>query len=170
MKSNYNGFRGWLNYIRDYNDNKDFTNENLREKELNDKINELNDEIEKSSYIAREKDNLIALKDKRIEAMGNKISSYAKRNDELRSVVETLSKENDVINEQLKIKELARRKTAGQVGGLKAKISVLKKDLARANQKINWLSNNQKAPTKEEILAYELQMKKVEKKLKKDID
>ena len=63
-------------------------------------------------------------------------------------------------------KELLRRKTAGQVDGLKAKISVLKKDLARANQKINWLSNNQKAPTKEEILAYELQMKEVEKKLK----
>lgn len=170
MKSNYNGFRGWLNYIKDYKDNKDLLEENLREKELNDKINKLNDEIEKLSYIGKEKDNLIALKDRRIEAMGNKISSYAKRNDELRSVIETLSKENDVINEQLKIKELARRKTAGQVGGLKAKISVLKKDLARANQKINWLSNNQKAPTKEEILAYELQMKEVEKKLKKDVE
>lgn len=170
MKSNYNGFRGWLNYVRDYKDNKDLLGENLREKELNDKINELNDEIEKLLYIGKEKDNLITLKDKRIEAMGNKISSYAKRTDELRSVVETLSKENDVINEQLKIKELARRKTAGQVGGLTAKINVLKKDLARANLKINWLSNNQKAPTKEEILAYELQMKEVEKKLKKDID
>ena len=170
MKSNYNGFRGFWNYIKDYKDNKDLLGENLREKELNDKINELNDEIEKSSYIAREKDNLLALKEKRIEAMGSKISSYAKRTDELRSVVETLSKENDVINEQLKIKELARRKNAGAIGGLKAKISVLKKDLARANQKINWLSNNQKAPTKEEILAYELQMKKVEEKLKKDID
>ena len=171
MKTNYEGFRGWLNYIRDYKDNKDndliCANEMIK---ATKKMTKLEKQIEQLSYIGREKDNLIELKDKRIEAIGNKISSYAKRNDELRSVIETLSKENDVINEQLKIKELARRKTAGQVGGLKAKISVLKKDLARANQKINWLSNNQKAPTKEEIIAYELQMKEVEKKLKKDIE
>ena len=32
--------------------------------------------------------------------------------------------------------------------------------------KIQWLSNNQKAPTKEEIKAYDLQMKEVEKRIK----
>ena len=168
MKSNYNGFRGWLNYIKDYKDNKDLLGENLREKELNDKINELNDEIEKLLYIGKEKENLIALREKRIEALNNKISSYVKRNDELRSVIETMSNENEAIKEQLETKELARRKNAGAIGGLKAKISVLKKDLARANQKINWLCNNQKAPTKEEILAYELQMKEVEKRQKNE--
>lgn len=174
MKSNYNGFRGWLNYIRDYKDNKDFTSENLREKELNDKINKLEDELEKSSYIAREKDNLLALKDKRIEAMGNKISNYAKRNDELRSVIETMSKENDIIKEQLEIKELARRKNAGAIGGLKAKINILKLDLERANHKINFLEHSKHAPSKEEIIAYETNMKEVYKKIqekhKKDID
>lgn len=166
MKSNYNGIRGFWKYIKDYKDNKDLLGENLREKELNDKISELNDELEKLSYIRKEKDNLIALKEKRIEAMGNKISSYAKRTDELRSVVETLSKENDVINGQLKIKELARRKTAGQVGGLKAKINILKLDLDRANHKINFLEHSKHAPSKEEIIAYETRMKEVEKRQK----
>ena len=167
MKSNYNGFRGFWKYIKDYNDNKELLGENLKEKELNDKI-------EQMSYISREKDNLLDLKEKRIEALNNKISSYVKRNDELRSIVETMSKENNDIKKQLEIKELARRKNAGAIGGLKAKIGVLKLDLERANYKINFLEKSKHAPSKEEIIAYETNMKEVYKKIqekqKKHID
>jgi len=166
MKSNYNGFRGWLNYIRDYNDNKDLLGENTLEKELRDEIEKLKKELKDREYIATEKDNLIALKEKRIEAMGNKISGYAKRNDELRSVIETQYKENEKLQEKVKEKELARRKNAGAIGGLKAENNKLKQDLERANQKITWLKTNQKAPTKEEIIAYEKCMKEVEKRQK----
>ena len=164
--SNYDGFRGWLNYIRDYKDNKDLSGENLKEKELNEKIEKLKKELKDREYIATEKDNLIALKDKRIEAMGNKISNYAKRNDELRSVVETQYKENEKLQEKVKEKELARRKNAGAIGGLKAENNKLKQDLERANQKITWLKTNQKAPTKEEIIAYETRQREVEKRQK----
>ena len=66
----------------------------------------------------------------------------------------------------LNAKEEQRRKAAGQVGGLKATITKLTKELERANQKINWLKTNQKAPTKEEIIAYETRMKEVEKRIK----
>lgn len=173
MKSNYDGFRGWLKYIRDYKDNKDLLGENLKEKESNEEIEKLKKELKDREYIATEKDNLIALKEKRIEAMGNKISGYAKRNDELRSVIETQYKENEKLQEKLKEKELARRKNAGAIGGLKAKINLLNtsiinlhKELERANQRIIWLKTNQKAPTKEEILAYEMRMKEVEKRQK----
>lgn len=173
MKSNYDGFRGWLKYIRDYKDNKDLLGENLKEKDINEEIEKLKKEAKDREYIATEKDNLLALKEKRIEAMGNKISNYAKRNDELRSIVETQYKENEKLQEKVKEKELARRKNAGAIGGLKAtitkyenKIAKLEKELERANQKITWLSTNQKAPTKEEILAYEMRMKEVEKRQK----
>lgn len=166
MKSNYNGFRGWLNYIRDYKDNKDLLGENLKEKELNEEIEKLKKELKDREYIATEKDNLLALKEKRIEAMGNKISNYAKRNDELRSVIETQYKENEKLQEKVKEKELARRKNAGAIGGLTAKINELKQDLERANKKITWLKTNQKAPTKEEIIAYETRQREVEKRQK----
>lgn len=163
MKSNYNGIRGWLNYIRDYKDNKDILGENLKEKELNDKITQLEN-------ISKEKDNLLALRNQRIDVLNQEITDLKQRNDELRRNLGTTMKANNELQEKLRITENARRKNAGAIGGLKAENNKLKKDLAKANQKINWLSNNQKAPTKEEILAYELQMKEVEKKLKKDID
>lgn len=167
MKQWLNGVGDWLNYVRNYKESKnteEITDGTIVE--LNKKIKKLQKEAKDREYIAREKDNLIALKEKRIEAMGNKISSYAKRNDELRSIIETLYKENEKLQEQVKEKELARRKNAGAIGGLKAKINELKQDLERANQKITWLKTNQKAPTKEEIIAYEMRMKEVEKRNK----
>ena len=42
----------------------------------------------------------------------------------------------------------------------------LKQDLERANQKIKWLKTNQKAPSKEEIIAYETRQREVEKRQK----
>lgn len=167
MKQWLNGVGEWLNYVKNYKESKN--NEDITDGtivELNKKIKKLQKEAKDREYIAKEKDSLLELKDKRIEAMGNKISNYAKRNDELRSIVETQYKENEKLQEQVKEKELARRKNAGAIGGLKAKINELKQDLERANQKITWLKTNQKAPTKEEILAYEMRMKEVEKRQK----
>ena len=167
MKQWLNGVGDWLNYVRNYKESKD--NEDITDGtivELNKKIKRLNKRIEQASYIAREKDNLISLRERRIDALNNKISSYVRRNDELRSIVETQYKENEKLQEKVKEKELARRKNAGAIGGLKAKINELKQDLERANQKITWLKTNQKAPTKEEIIAYETMMKEVEKRQK----
>lgn len=174
MKKWLNGVGDWLNYVRNYKVNKDNDDISVAViRDLNLRIEKLKKELKDREYIATEKDNLLALKEKRIESMGNKISNYAKRNDELRSVIETQYKENEKLQEKIKEKELARRKNAGAIGGLKAKINLLNtniihlcKDLERANQRITWLKTNQKAPTKEEILAYEMRMKEVEKRQK----
>ena len=159
MKSNYDGFRGWLNYIRDYNDNKDLLGENTLEKELRE-------EIEKLKANSKEKDNLLVLRNKRIDSCNEEIIDLKRRNNELRKAMQELGKENKKLYEKLQEKETARRKNAGAIGGLKAKINELKQDLERANQKITWLKTNQKAPTKEEIIAYEMRMKEVEKRQK----
>ena len=154
-------------YVKNYKVNKDNDDISVAViRDLNLKIEKLKKELKDREYIVTEKDNLLALKEKRIEAMGNKISGYAKRNDELRSIIETQYKENAKLTEKVKEKELARRKNAGAIGGLKAKLNELKQDLERANQKITWLKTNQKAPTKEEIIAYETRMKEVEKRQK----
>ena len=177
MKQWLNEVGDWLNYVKDYKESK--SNEEITDGtiiELNKKIKKLQKDIKDREYIAKEKDNLLALKEKRIEALNNKISSYVKRNDELRSIIETQYKENaelrrnlgttmkanNELQEKLRITEKARRKNAGAIGGLKAKINELKTDLERANQKITWLKTNQKAPTKEEIIAYETRMKEVD--------
>ena len=159
MKSNYDGFRGWLNYIRDYNDNKDLLGENTLEKELRE-------EIEKLKANSKEKDNLLVLRNKRIDSCNEEIIDLKRCNDEIRRNMQEMGKESKKLQEKLQEKEKARRKNAGAIGGLKAKINELTKDLERANQKITWLKTNQKAPTKEEIIAYETRQREVEKRQK----
>lgn len=163
MKSNYDGFRGWLNYIRDYKDNKDLLGENTLEKELRDEIEKLKEKLKENS---KEKDNLLALRNQRIDVLNQETIDLKQRNDELRRNLGTTMKANNELQEKIKEKEKARRKNAGAIGGLKAENNKLKQDLERANQKITWLKTNQKAPTKEEIIAYETQMKEVEKRQK----
>ena len=167
MKNNYSGFKGWIKYVKDYKSNienshqyADYIDEKSK---LQEKLNQTI--LEKNMYEAEIIELNTKLRNRKIDNIRNNAIIH-KLNEEIR----TLTIRNQDLASKVIEKELLRRKTAGKVGGLKAKTSVLKKDLARANQKINWLSNNQKAPTKEEILAYELQMKEVEKKLKKDID
>lgn len=162
MKSNYDGFRGWLNYIRDYKDNKDLLGDNLDYL----KENELQNKIDKLTTNSKEKDNLLALRNQRIDVLTQEITDFKKRNDELRRNLNTTMKENEKLQEKVEEKEKARRKNAGAIGGLKAKINELTKDLEKAEHKITWLKTNQKAPSKEEIIAYETRMKEVEKRQK----
>lgn len=166
MKQWLNGVGDWLNYVKNYKESKN--NEDITDGtivELNKKIKKLQKELKDREYIATEKDNLLALKEKRIEAMGNKISNYARRNDELTSVIETQHKKNEKLQEKVKEKELARRKNAGAIGGLKAKINELKEQLDKANYTIDFYRKSKK-PTLEELKAYEYSRKEVEKRQK----
>lgn len=165
MKQWYAGVCDWLNYVRNYKEAKN--NEEITDAEkveLNKKIKKLQKELKDREYIAKEKDNLLALKEKRIEAMGNKISGYAKRCDELRSVVNTQYNQILDLEDQVKEKEQARRKNAGAIGGLKAKINELIEKLDKANYTIEYYRKSKK-PNIEEIKAYELGHREVEKRL-----
>ena len=170
-KSNYDGVIGWVKYIIDYPYNKidlelldGERKENQKERQrLNKKIN---NEVINRKIIEQEKDSLIQLLEKRIQVLGKELASTKKRNNELRNTIAVLYNQNENLEIEVERKELLRRKAAGAIGGYKAKINEMKKDLERANQKIIWLKNNQKAPTKEEILAYEMRMKEVEKRQK----
>ena len=177
-KSNYDGVIGWLKYLIDYPYNKidlelldGERKESQKEKQkLNEKIN---NEVINRRLIEQEKDNLIEKLDKRTSVLGSELSNTKKRNNELRKTISILYRQNQELQNKVVEKELLRRKKAGAIGGLKAtitkhenKIAKLEQELERANQKINWLKTNQKAPTKEEILAYEMRMKEVEKRIK----
>ena len=165
MKQWYVGVCDWLNYVRNYKEAK--SNEEITDGEkieLNKKIKKLQKELKDREYIAKEKDSLLELKEKRIEAMGNKISNYAKRNDELRSILKTQYKENEKLKQRLEQKEAARRRNAGAIGGYKAKINELEEQLMKAEHTINFYKTHQKSPTLEEIKAYELGHREVEKR------
>lgn len=161
MKSNYDGFRGWLNYIRDYNDNKDLLGENTLEKELRE-------EIEKLKANSKEKDNLLVLRNKRIDSCNEEIIDLKRRNDEIRRNMQEMGKENKKLHEKLQEKETARRKNAGAIGGLKAENNKLKQELDKANYTIEYYRKSKK-PNIEEIKAYELGHREVEKRQKNGI-
>ena len=170
-KNNYEGFSGWVKYVRDYKEN--IENDSIYEgtiKALQDEKERLtkkvNEEMLNKKFIEQEKDNLISRLNTRIDVLGNNLTKSNKRNDELRNTIAILYEQNEDLEAKLNETEKARRKTAGKVGGLKATITKLEKEMERKEQKIHWLKTNQKAPTKEEIIAYETRMREVEKRNK----
>lgn len=174
LKKTYREFVSWVKYVREFKDNKD--NDTIYDNNIIAKQKEIDDlkkTIDNRAEIAKAKDGLIELLDKRTSVLGSELSNTKKRNNELRKTISILYRQNQELQNKVVEKELLRRKKAGAIGGLKAtitkhenKIAKLEKELERANQKINWLKTNQKAPTKEEILAYEMRMKEVEKRQK----
>lgn len=172
LKKTYREFVSWVKYVREYKDNKD--NDSIYDNNIIAKQKEIEDlkkTINNRTEVAKAKDGLIELLDKRTSVLGSELSNTKKRNNELRKTISILYRQNQELQNKVVEKELLRRKKAGAIGGLKAtitkhenKIAKLEKELERANQKIVWLKTNQKAPTKEEILAYEMRMKEVEKR------
>ena len=167
LKKTYREFVSWIKYVREYKDNKD--NDSIYEQNIvvkQKEIDKLKKNVENRDIISKEKDNLIQLLDKRIAALLKELSSVKKRNNELRETISKLYLQNQDLEKKLEKKEQLRRKTAGSNGGLIRHIKKLEEEVERQDRKIKLLVNNQKAPTKEEIMAYEMQMKEVEKRLK----
>ena len=122
--------------------------------ESNKKIEKLNRERE---LIQQEKDNLINLRDRRIQDLNSQVGKL-KRN--------LSSKEKEYLDLQNKLeeKEKARRSLACKLGGIQGTIKHLEKELEIANDKIDFLKNNRKSPSLEELRAYEYSRKEVLKR------
>lgn len=165
----YRGFRGWVQYIRDYKDNVD--NDLISQQRLVDAnriIDRLKIKIKKMETLSREKDNLLALREQKIDQYNTRYTDLKKDNTTKQNVINILNEQLDDMTIKCNDMEHKRRITASAIGGLKKRINHLEKELDKANMRINWLKRNQKAPTKEEILAYEMQMKEVEKRQKQN--
>lgn len=122
--------------------------------ETNKKIAKLSQE---SELIQREKDSLIKLRDHRIQELNSQVGKL-RRN--------LLAKEKECIDLQSKLeeKEKTRRILASKLGGIQGTIKHLAKELESANDKIEFLKSSRRAPTKDEILAYEYSQKEVLKR------
>ena len=167
LKKTYREFVGWVRYVRDYKDNKD--NDSIYDNNIVAKqkeIEKLKKSVKDRDYVAQTKDELIALLEKRISVLGNELTNTKKRNNELRNTISILYKQNEDLEIKVEKVELLRRKKAGAIGGYTKEVNRLRQELERANQKIHWLKTNQKAPTKEEIIAYETRMREQEKRNK----
>ena len=160
IKSTWVNFKDWLDYVKDCKKNMEkVTTYEDTIKGLNETIDTLKRNLETEIMISKEKDESIKLLDNRIQIANQRYSYLKKEEKENSKKIQTL--------EKLVIKkEHQRRINASAMGGLKKQINSLEDSLERANLKINWLQNNQKAPSKEEILAYDFQFKEVERRQK----
>lgn len=177
MKTNYDGFRGWLNYIRDYKDNID--NDLISEQRLidaNKEITKLQKKIEELECLIKEYEHLIQLREIRIEEGNKKISTLMRENKILQENYLIIMRDNEKLEEKIDTIEKRRRANAAAIGQKQRKINKLEKAmaelienhkyaLAKLEHKINFLENSKHAPTKEEVIAYETSMKEVEKRL-----
>lgn len=126
----------------------------LNEIHSNRKIEKLNQERD---LIQKEKDNLIKLREKRIHDLNSQVGNL-KRNLSLKE------KECLDLQNKLEEKEKTRKSLASKLGGIQGTIKHLEKELQMANDKIEFLKSSRRAPTKDEILAYEYSQKEVLKR------
>lgn len=122
--------------------------------ESQNKIKKINNDRE---LIQQEKDKLIKLRDDRIGEL-NKCVGKLKRK---MSVIE---EENNKLKADIKLKEESRHSSASKVGALQKNINRLEKELKLANDKIEFLKNNRKSPSLEELKAYEYSRREVLKR------
>lgn len=130
-------------------------------------------QIEKANYIISELDHNMLLQ---VQELMNRASDIQLKD----NLINDQKSIMDHLNSKLERTELLRRKAAGACGGYKTHISKLNKEitdkektindlgneLIKANNKIDWLQKSRRAPSVEEIKAYDYSFKEVEKRQK----
>ena len=74
--------------------------------------------------------------------------------------IKNLQKNILQLETKIQLKEQQRRKAVGSIGGCKTKISNLEKEIKNLNERIDFLKNNRRAPSIEELKDYDFKRKK----------
>ncbi len=166
MKNLYLRFREWLKYVRNYKNSEE--EENTRDYLLREKYKEidaLKKEIKNCDFMNEQRAELMKCYEKRIQNQNKKIRELKIREKEFIEKMEDDLKIREDLEKKLNEKEQSRKASASALGGYKAKINQLQKELDKANYTIEYYRKSKK-PTLEEIKAYEYQRKAVEKRIK----
>ena len=170
-KTNYDGVIGWINYIRDYKNNKEYLeikeSESVESKRQVRKLNKkLNKEILDKTLIATEKDNLLALREQHIDNLGESLKKEKIENAKLQNTINILNAQLDDAEEVIKEKNLTIKQLNMRYAQSQRKMKTLEKDIQRKDHKIKFLLASREAPSKEKVMAYEKRMREVEKRQK----
>lgn len=147
----------YLNKRKQYQEDIKYLENNIQSR--NEKINQLEEKINrKQNNFEYEKIRVSQLNDY-IDELKRDINEKFKELKQQEIIIET--KNNLMINLEKK-----RRESAGKVGGLQKEINKLKEELNIANKKIEFLKTHRKAPSMEELKAYECSYREVLKRQK----
>lgn len=171
-ENGYRGFIGWFRYVRDYKNNLE--NESIYEGnmvELQKKINKLekkyNQEILSRKLIEQEKNNLLQLRNDKIDILSSSLTQAKIDNNTKQNVINILNEQLDDAEETIKNKILIIKELNMRYARCQRKIQKLEKDAQKNEHRINFLKSCKDAPSKEKVLAYEKCMREVERRQKK---
>lgn len=160
------GIKGRICWILFYKKiNKEWSEETLENDLLKVQFENTKIKLETENInIAKEKDNLLKLRDIRVEQLNETISNQRREIKHLSTIITDNNILIEDLDKTIEDKELSRRINAGKIGGLVKYNNQLKNELEIANKKIEFLKANRRAPSKEEIVAYEYNQREVLKR------
>lgn len=168
LKQMWGDFRNRIRYYREYKDNQVYCEIKEAEAlELLRKINKLEKKAKEREAISKEKDNLIKLREERIDQISTKLTQAKKDNATKQNIINILNSQLEEMTYKYQEAEHRRRQTVTEISHRQRTINKLEKEIEKKDHKINFLKTSRHAPTKEEIIAYETGMREVEKRQRK---
>ena len=149
--------RDFVNWVFHYKTIKNEYEEELKRNSL--ELIRLNKKIKEKDKILEEKEKVISVQFKTLESDGNK-------KQELKKLLDKVEKDNNKLNARIESYKLEKSSICKDMTDLTIELEKTKEELEKTSKRLEYCKTHRRAPTTEEILAYDYSRKEVLKRSK----
>lgn len=149
--------RDFVNWVFHYKTIKNEYEEELKRNSL--ELIRLNKKIKEKDKIIEEKEKVISVQFKTLESDGNK-------KQELKKLLDKVEKDNNKLNARIESYKLEKSSICKDMTDLTIELEKTKEELEKTSKRLEYCKTHRRAPTTEEILAYDYSRKEVLKRSK----
>lgn len=153
--------RDFVNWVFHYKTIKNEYEEELKCNSL--ELIRLNKKIKEKDKIIEEKEKVISVQFKALESDGNKKK-------ELKKLLDKVEKDNNKLNARIESYKLEKSSICKDMTDLTIELEKTKEELEKTSKRLEYCKSHRRAPTTEEILAYDYSRKEVLKRSKESKD
>ena len=153
--------RDFVNWVFHYKTIKNEYEEELKSNSL--ELIRLNKKIKEKDKIIEEKEKVISVQFKTLESDGNK-------KQELKKLLDKVEKDNNKLNARIESYKLEKSSICKDMTDLTIELEKTKEELEKTSKRLEYCKSHRRAPTTEEILAYDYSRKEVLKRSKESKD
>lgn len=153
--------RDFVNWVFHYKTIKNEYEEELKRNSL--ELIRLNKKIKEKDKIIEEKEKVISVQFKTLESDGNK-------KQELKKLLDKVEKDNNKLNARIESYKLEKSSICKDMTDLTIELEKTKEELEKTSKRLEYCKTHRRAPTTEEILAYDYSRKEVLKRSKESKD
>lgn len=153
--------RDFVNWVFHYKTIKNEYEEELKRNSL--ELIRLNKKIKEKDKIIEEKEKVISVQFKTLESDGNK-------KQELKKLLDKVEKDNNKLNARIESYKLEKSSICKDMTDLTIELEKTKEELEKTSRRLEYCKTHRRAPTTEEILAYDYSRKEVLKRSKESKD